>query len=444
MNLLQRLAHRWLGTDDLLASERKEAFEEAMLLAESIHPPVLPGFDNAEWVAGDSGHNKRAAFQRAHGLNDLVTASVETLAALTLGVGMTYGKFGNAVLDEALEEWWLLNSADDLAHDALIHGFLTGEMLGLIAQNGSRNAAAWVNLVDTVKTRLEVLTADGNPRNVTGLKIQLDNREVTKNPAEFQWFNTGAAFNKTRGVPPFYAALKPAESFAALGEYRLRLHAIRARLNFVLKIFAANRAEYRQKAAQLRKLPDSGHGVVLQKDPSTGQAEEFEMALTNTDARDAKADIDTFRQRVAMVFGIPEHFLAVGDTANRSTAESMEKPAQVKVEKWQNIIIRFMQDLFRKELIRRFGARSEFKIGDETVPVTRVFAPFALPPVLETATDLAALQFAWAEGLVSRETLQERLDLDTALEEERLNKERSGNEREEPTNTEQQDSPDSK
>lgn len=363
----------------------------------------------------------------------LFTASVELILDLTLGTGVTYGRMDDDAAMQALEEWYRLNELDAFSRTILHQWLLDGELLALLAQNGSRSEPAWVNLWDTKTQGVTLNLRPGNPRVIDSVVV--GGRTVT--PDGFAWRSNRPLFNTQRGVSPLRTAVKPSVAYGRLvTELRPRAHEIRGRLNGVYYAFAKNHAELQAKAGRYKSLPRDGNIVTLQVDPDTGRQEKLELLSTRTDATDAEADARQLVRTVAMVGGFPEHYLAIGDTGNRATAESMTEPMIRRTEGRQVFLLNLLTELFRKELKRRHGparlyrqvvVRSEGlqRVEEERmVPADELEVPFALPPVRSDGKQLSTVQYALAQRLISRQTATEDLGYDPALEAERMAAER--------------------
>lgn len=365
--------------------------------------------------------------REAYEHHPLFTAAVNTITSLVMGTGVTYGQLDDEAAYEALEQWYALNNLADYSTELFRQWLLDGELLALLALNGSRFEPAWMNAWDTRLSPPTINRVEGNPRVIAS--VDLGDRRVL--PDGFVWRSNAHQWND-RGRSPVATAVTPAKDYTSLLEYRLRAHGIRARLNAVYYAIASSQAELQTKADRYKTLPKTGNVVTLQMDAATGQSEKLEFLSTKTDAADAESDVRALIRTVAMVFGIPEHFMAVGDTANLATAKAMSEPMIRRVEEHQALITGVLRDLFRLELKRRYGPTRTYRVNTVQVdgltrtPVTRYVTadeleiPFALPPARDdTGTNLTGLQWAHDRGLVSDQTAVEELGFDPALEAER-------------------------
>lgn len=366
----------------------------------------------------------------------LMAAAVQVMVDLTLGTGVAYGKLDDEAAYEALEEWYQLNQLGEFSRQMLQQWLLDGELLVLLATNGSRNAPAWLNLWDTKTEGVTLNLEEGNPRVIRSVRV--GGRDV--GPEGFAWRANDPLWNTQRGTSPLRTAVKPACAYTRLVvDLRPRAHEIRGRLNAVYYALARDLKELELKAGRYRNMPKHGNVVTLQMNPETGQSEKLELLSTRTDAADAEADMRALVRTVAMVAGVPEHFLAIGDTGNRATADAMAEPMIRRTEVRQAFVIELLSELFRKELKRRFGPSRLYRVesieteGLERRRVTRYVTadeleiPFSLPPVRsEDGRELTTVQYALGEGLISRQTAQEDLGYDPALEAERLGSEGGG------------------
>lgn len=384
------------------------------------------GFDTGrEDTLATHGVRERDAYEH----HSLFSAATQTLLSLVVGDGITYGVMDDATAYAALEEWYALNELATYSVDITKAWLLDGELLLLQATNAPRNAPAWVNLWDTRRNGVSIETEDGNPRRITSVTVNA--RRVT--PDGFAWRANDTTYNDVRGRSSLRTAVDPAHDYTRLRKYRMRAHDIRARLNAVYYAMAKSDKELEAKAARYRNLPKDGRVLTVMMNPENGQSEKLEFTNVRTDAADAQSDVRNLVREVAMVFGIPEHYLAIGDTANLATAQAMSEPMIRRVEAHQELIRGVLNELFRKELVRRYGPdrlytlrRRKLVNGRYEVETLRVTAqdleiPLNFPPVRDSgATDLARIQYAHSESLISDETATEQLGFDPALEAERL------------------------
>lgn len=432
-SLWQRITRRAEPRDDSNA-QRERAHREGLeagreigyLQALAEQWQSYSAFDTgSEDTTGLHGIPEREAYDRL----SLFSAAMQTLLALVVGDGVTYGVLDDPAAYDALEEWYALNEFGTFSVDIAKAWLLDGELLLLQATNGSRNEPAWVNLWDTRRNGVTITTADGNPRLITSVTV--NGRRVT--PEGFAWRANDTTYNNARGKSPLRTAVEPARDFTLLRKYRMRANDIRARLNAVYYAMAESDQELEAKAARYRNLPKDGRVLTVMMNPENGQSEKIEFTNVRTDATDAQSDVRNLVREVAMVFGIPEHFMAIGDTANLATAKAMSEPMIRRVEAHQELIRGVLNELFRKELVRRHGPtrtylvrRRELINGKYEIRELRVLAseleiPLNFPPVRDSAaTDLERIKYGHSTGLVSDETATEELGFDPALEAERL------------------------
>lgn len=371
------------------------------------------------------GHDTRRAYERL----PLFRAALDTVTSLTLGTGVTYGELDDPRAMQALEEWYALNDIENLSKQMFLQWMLDGELLLLIAQDASPSEPAWLNLWDTKERPVEIRTAPGNPRLITGVKV---GTQTTREPNTFVWRASGTLFNKTRGQSPIATAVPAAAEYTRLLELRMRAHEIRGRLNAVYYALAEDAATLNAKAERYRKLPRDGNVITLQMN-AQGQSERLEFTNPDTRAADAETDVRALIRTVAMVTGVPEHYLSVGDTGNRATAESMAEPMLRRIEEHQTFLEGVLTAAFQRELVRRYGPASTFTVRtselqrdgtrvDSTmqVPARDLHIPFSFPPVRgDDQAELDRVRFAYEAGLLSRESTIEALGFDPALELER-------------------------
>lgn len=431
LRLFARRAGRTAELQAALEQVRRETLAEAMAVFEAwqsasdfdtLHTPVL------------DQDRVRAAYDDT----PLLNSAVSTVSDLVLGDGVTYGPMDDSAAYEALEQWYELNEVEELSKEMLRDWLLDGVLLPVIADDAPATQPAWLNLWDTVNHPVEVRHTPGNPRDVTGVRLSREQRPVVGVESFALRRNRPARRELTEqrlGVSPLATAVNSAVAHARLLELRLRLHEIRGRLNGVYYAFAESPEELRAAAKRFKNLPRDGSLATLWRDRNTGQSEQLELLTAKAEGADAEKDIRAYLRTVASVAGIPEHFLAVGDTGNRATAEAMSEPMIRRMEGLQGLIVGVLTELFRKELVRRFGPDRLYsqsvvevdglKRTEKTVrvPAGQLTIPFDAPPIRSTDTDTNRVVVALDKGLISKQTATSELGYDPALEAELMSNE---------------------
>ncbi|MFA5567595.1 MAG: hypothetical protein WC972_03005 [Trueperaceae bacterium] len=415
-----------------LEQARREALSEAMTVMEAWQS--ARDFDTVHTPVDDQSRARQA-----YDTTSLLNAAAETVTALTLGDGVTYGQMDDPTAYAALEAWYDLNQVEALSKEMLRDWLLDGVLLPVIADDAPPSQPAWVNLWDTVTHPVEVRTEPGNPRNIVGVRLPREQRASIGSESFALRRNRPAradATNTQLGVSPLATAVNPAVAHDRLLELRLRLHEIRGRLNAVYYAFADSPEQLQAAAARFKNMPRDGSMATLWRDKSTGFSEQLELLTAKADGADAEKDIRAYVRAVASVAGIPEHYLAVGDTGNRATAESMAEPMVRRMESLQQLIVGVLTELFRKELVRRFGpdrlySMTVVQVDGLTrnrktvrVPASELTIPFDTPPVRNTDTDTSRVMAALDKGLISVQTATRELGYDPALEAELMSNEK--------------------
>lgn len=412
---------------------RREALSEALTLYEAWQS--AKDFDTVHTPVDDQAR-ARAAFDDT----PLLNAAVGTVSSLVLGTGVTYGDMDDPTAAEALEAWYHLNEVEELSKEMLRDWLLDGVLLPVIADDAPPSQPAWVNLWDTVTYPVEVKTTRGNPRDVQSVRLPREQRAEVGIESFALRRNKPARRDQVEqqlGVSPLATAINPAYAHARLLELRLRLHEIRGRLNAVYYAFANSREELEAAAARFKRMPRDGQISVLWRDKESGQSEQLELLTAKAEGADAEKDILGYIRAVAAVAGVPENYLAVSDTGNRATGEAMAEPMVRRMESLQQLIVGVLTELFRKELVRRFGkdrlySMTVIEVDGLTrtpktiqVPASELTIPFDAPPVRNTDTDTSRVLVALNAGLISQQTATRELGYDPALEAELKSNERS-------------------
>lgn len=413
---------------------RRDALSEALSVFEAWQS--AQDFDTVHTTLDDASR-ARAAYDQT----PLLNAAVETVISLAVGDGVTYGDLDDRTAYDALEAWHQLNDVEQLSKEMLRDWLLDGVLLPVIADDAPPSQPAWVNLWDTVTYPVEVKATRGNPRDVTGVRLPREQRAEVGIEAFALRRNrpaTRTVTDSVLGVSPLAPAVNPSLAHARLLELRLRLHEIRGRLNAVYYAFASSQEELQAAAARFKNMPRDGRLLTLWRDRNTGQSEQLELLTAKAEGADAEADVRGYIRTVASVAGIPEHYLAVSDTGNRATGEAMAEPMVRRIESLQQLIVGVLTELFRKELVRRFGKDRLYtmtvvevdglKRTKRTiqVPAHLLTIPFDAPPVRNTDTDTSRVISALDKGLISNQTATAELGFDPALEAELKSNESGG------------------
>ena len=108
----------------------------------------------------------------------------------------------------------------------------------------------------------------------------------------------------------------------------------------------------------------------------------------------------------------------------------MAEPMVRRMEALQQLIVGLLTELFRKELVRRYGpdhlySMTVIEVDGLTrtkktirVPASQLTIPFDAPPVRNTDTDTNRVVTALDKGLISVQTATRELGFDPALEAE--------------------------
>ena len=426
MNIFQRWLYKQAAP--LIEDATRQGRLEGLLSSEQW--VGAHDFEKGTTLPTDDACGARAAYEH----HALFAAAIEVITGLVLGTGLTHSELHDEKANTALVEWFALNELAEFSKAIFKQWLIDGELLLLLASDAGRNEPAWVNLWDVEGNPISVECETGNPRVVTRITASAGATRRVFTPDMFVWRANTIHANNVRGKSPLRAAVQPAVDYTRLMTLRMRAHEIRGRLNAVMKLMAETPEEFHARSSSLgASLPRAGNLLKLHKNPKSGESDEFEFTNLRTDAADAESDTRTLLRTVAMQAALSEHQLAMSDTGNRATAKESAETTARAMEAHQVFLEGVLTELFRKELIRRFGPNETYTVkrselsadGERTefterVPATELRIPLDFPPVRrEDEVRLDALRFGWEAELISATTVIEELGFDPALEAER-------------------------
>lgn len=367
----------------------------------------------------------------AYYLNPLLYGAVEVIKAFVLGAGLSYGEFADKRAQACLEDFWFENDLEALAERYFTEHLLTGESLTVFPRAFKGDQPARVGLFDVVNGTMEISTPEGMPDRVDTIRI---NSSRTLQQGEYHWQANEALFNDPRGWPVVSRAVGPSLAYINFINSRIRVHEIASRINAIYYALADSDKALDDKAKRFRNMPRNGSVLTLGM-TKDGQSEKFEFASRNVNAGDSSVDGKMIKQLVCIVLGLPDHYLAEGGGVTRTTADSMGAPARKGFERRQRVVSRWINGIFRMELMRRNGPERLYTVqsvrltpaGDRVVSKRRVSArlmevPLGFPELNdEDLQGLVAQVRAAAElRLASRQTLAAQMGYDYAAEVEYL------------------------
>lgn len=381
---------------------------------------------------------ERKSARTAYMVNPILAGAVELIHSFVMGEEIAYGETADKKVNTAVEDFWFANDIDYMADRYFKEFLLDGENLTLFPKGlEGREEAARIGFYD-VDEHLVIETEPGLPHIPSKVKVKggLNNgEEVTYDNTEFTWTAHDALWNDPRGWPVIMRAVGPALAYVGFANTRLRIHDLQARINAVYYAYASDEVDLAKKAATYTNLPSTGKVLTLHKLP-TGEKEEFEFLETRTNATDSAADGRLIRLILAVALNLPEHYLGEGGEVNRSTADAMGAPAKKAFQRKQKWVKRWLNTIFRREMVRRYGPNArytvkKYKVSEKgggvdvstsRVPIERFEFAWLFPEINdEDAMGLVRkVQLAAEFKLASRQTLSGELGYDYAAELERI------------------------
>jgi hypothetical protein len=436
-----------------------DAYGRPLQASHTTNPPhirggwqVASGEESSTSLFLSSAHGLRRSDERkkarvAYFLNPLLYAGVNVIVSYVVSDAFSYGDLDDKTAQLALDEFWPANDLGSLTERMFIEHLLDGETATVFdkQQTSQRDAPGLIGLAD-VDRGVEVES------RITGgvTSIQVANEEGRLEPyqqGEFVWLAHDALYNDPRGWPVVMRAIDPCLAYVGLLNHRLRAWEIQGRLNAVYKALVdtstsdGGLAQHKAKAEIYGKIPRNGAVVTLAMDSQTGRSEELTFPEVGKGAGDASNDARLIRLLAAAALDLPEHYLGEGGNVTRTTADSMGDPARRGFLRRQAFVRTWGNEVFRRELKRRFGPERRYikrivKVRDDgltrvvsrkRVPAEQVEVPWVFPSL--STDDIIGLtkkvETAHRLGLASRQTLSGELGYDPSIEQERMQNEAS-------------------
>lgn len=400
-----------------------------------------------------SRHVERTAARLAYLTNPLVYGAVEIIHSLTIGDETTYGRLADDRANTAWAEFWEINELHEMLDRVFREHMVDGETLTLWPVGSEtlrrhRDQPARIGLYDVAMG----WTLESEPGLPGVIAEVLTDANVHYRRGEFTYQgHLAGMWNDPRGWPAVMQAVPAALAYVAFVNSRIRLHRIQSRINGIYKAFIDPHLtpEDQMKALEIRsagfeRIPDDGAVITIGMDPASGQAEDFSFPNTDKRSVDASEDGRLIRMLFATALNLPLLLLSDGEDANRASGTAQVKATTVALRKRQRIAWRWLQQIGRTELKRRYGPAQTYKVetlerkGGRVITVTsRVTAnmlqlPVNLPDVTEE--DAVALiekvRFSRDQGWLSSQTGAGMLGIDLLQELEQMAAEgEEGNER---------------
>lgn len=387
---------------------------------------------------------ERTAARLAYFRNPLVYGGLEMFKGMLLGDSLSYGELSDDRAQAAWAEFWEFNELHEMAERYLTEYMVDGENIMLWPTDSKdlrrrRDQPALVGMYDVARG-WEYETAKGRPDRLVAI---LTDDDVLYEQGQFVFTGNMAGYwNDPRGWPAIMQAVPPALSYINFVNHRIRIHAVQSRINAIYKTFidpnkyptAADQTKIlKDRAAAFGQIPEDGAVVTLQKDPRSGESEDFELPSRPADATDSAEDGRLIRMLFGVALNLPLFMLGDGEDPNRSTSRSQLQATIMSMRRRQQVVWRWCQKIGRAELVRRYGPAQTYEIKKRemngptiSVTTTRVTAgelelPVSLPEINDETVDLLlqSLKYARQEGWVSDQTGAAQLGYDLLEEREK-------------------------
>jgi hypothetical protein len=338
----------------------------------------------------------------AYRVNPLAYRIVELTTDYVLGGGVRLWAPDPAV-DAWLGAWWRhpQNRLDLRCYDLCTELSLAGELFLTLHVN-PLDRMAYVRAVpaaaiDRIETNPEDLEDEWRYHQASGPD---GGRWWTAQ--EMAHYAVNRLVGATRGQSDLAPVLPWLRRYKDWLTDRVRLNRGKSAFLWWVRLKGAGPKELAAKRAQYATAPQPGSIVV------TNDAEEWAAITPHIDAQSAAPDGRALRLMIAAGAGLPLHFLAEGETANRATAHEMGGPTLRRLERRQRYFGWLLRDLARRALALsgRFGPDAPVEVTFEALSaddrVTLANAASAMAQALATATAAGWLDTAAARALFLR------------------------------------------
>ncbi|SRR5579883_344833 len=181
---------------------------------------------------------------------------------------------------------------------------------------------------------------------------------------------------------------------------RVRLNKYRTAFLWDVKLQGADAKTIDLKRMQYAYPPEPGSLIIH------NESEIWSAVRPEISANDAESDGRALKLMIAAGAGVPEHFLADGDNANRATAAEMNLPTLLKFERRQQVMEHLLRTILDRVILeaKRAGTLPAGVDAAYTITFPELKAGDNLVLAQATATMVNALSSAKAQGWVSDET----------------------------------------
>lgn len=394
---------------------------------------------------------ERTAARLAYFRNPLVYGGLEIFKSMLLGDSLSYGELADDRAQAAWAEFWELNELHEMIERYLTEYLVDGENLTMWPISSKelrrrRDQPALIGMYDVARG-WEYETVMGRPDRLAAV---LTDDDVLYEQGQFVYTgNLAGYWNDPRGWPAIMQAVPPALSYISFVNHRIRIHSVQSRINAIYKTFvdparyptAADQTKIlKDRAAAFGKIPEDGTVVTLQKDPKSGESEDFELPTRPADATDSAEDGRLIRMLFGVALNLPLFMLGDGEDPNRSTSKSQLQGTIMSMRRRQQIVWRWAQKIGRNELKRRYGPAQTYQvkkrqmngptlsITTERVTADQLELPIGLPEINDETVDilLQSLTYARTQGWVSDQTGAAQLGYDLLEEKEKMAAESEG------------------
>lgn len=390
-----------------------------------------------------SRHVERTAARLAYLTNPLVYGAVEVIHGLTLGESISYGELADDRANTAWAEFWELNELHELTDRVFREHMTDGENLTLWPVNSGDlrrrpDQPARIGLYD-VAMGWELESVPGLPGEIESV---LTDGNVLHGPGTFTYQgHLAGMWNDPRGWPAIMQAVPAALAYISFVNSRIRLHRIQSRINGIYKTFInpGLTPEQQMEALRLRsagfeRIPDDGAVLTIGMDPTSGKGEEFNFPNLDKRSVDSSEDGRLIRMLFASALNLPLLLLGDGEDATQATGTVQLKSTIIALRKRQRVPWRWLQQVGRTELKRRYGPAQTYTVetltrkGEGVIKESRQVTAdmLELPVTMPTITEddagelLERIRYARDQGWLSSQTGAGMLGIDLLQELEQM------------------------
>ena len=304
--------------------------------------------------------------QRAWRENPLARRIISITTQYVIGKGVRF-QASQPELQQFLESFWChpLNRMELRIHEWCDELSRTGNLFMLVSSDPG--GMSYVRLIPAAQvTEIEVRANDAEqPISFTiptaGTHSVFETRVIPAadrlNPSlepVMLHFSVNRMIGSLWGEPDLAPLLKWLSRFSNWLEDRARLNRYRNSFLFVVRSRLTSEAQRIQRQNQLNAVPPSPGSILV-----ANESEEWSVLSPKLESSDAREDGLALKKMIAAGAGIPLHFLAEPESANKASAESAGESSCRHFEQRQIVFLKLIEEVLLQVAARAALVRTD-------------------------------------------------------------------------------------